>query len=133
MTDMFCLQFVFIPRINKLLKSFHEAWNSHGLSAECNWFPAQLFTAFSQCNSLIEEDIDPDVYGIGSGSDEDSTDEEVEIVIIPRIPPPVCEHDVQALQIYINHLQESNSYGTDLYVQTIYYVNDVSQISEDKQ
>ena len=83
---------------------------------------------------MFEEDIDPDVYGIGSGSDGDeSTDEEVEIVVIPRIPPPVCEHDVQALQIAINPLQDSNSYGTDLYMQTIYYVNDVLERSEDSQ
>ena len=36
-TDLFCLHFVFIPRINQVLKSFQEAWNSHGLSTECNW------------------------------------------------------------------------------------------------
>ena len=75
---------------------------------------------------MFEEDIDPDVYCIGSGSVGDkSTDEEVEMIVIPRISPPVCEHDMQALQIGINPLQDSNSYGTDLYMQTIYYVNDV--------
>lgn len=36
-TDMFCLHYIFIPRINQVLKSFHAAWNNHGLSTECNW------------------------------------------------------------------------------------------------
>ena len=52
---------------------------------------------FLQCNPLFEEDIDPDVYGIGSGSvGDESTDEEVEMVVIPFISPPsvsmMCRH-----------------------------------------
>ena len=55
---------------------------------------------------------------IDSNSDgEESIDEEVERILILTICPPVSEHDVhvQALQMDINPLQDSNFYGTDLY------------------
>ncbi len=119
-TDLFCLHFVFLPRINQVLKSFQGAWNSHGLSTECNWSPIQLFTAFS-CNPLFDEsDIDVDTYGVGSDTD----DEDAETaVVIPAISPPVSEHDLQALQLAIDPLQNSDSYGTDLYLDTIFFIN----------
>ena len=46
-TDLFCLHYIYIPRINTALKQFQEAWNSHSLSTESNWSPLQLFTAYS--------------------------------------------------------------------------------------
>ncbi len=41
--DIFALQFVFLPRINRSLKQFLEAWNLHGLRTERNWSPRQIF------------------------------------------------------------------------------------------
>ena len=29
--DMFCLHYVFLPRLNKCLRDFQESWNNHGL------------------------------------------------------------------------------------------------------
>ena len=34
--DMFCLRYVFLPRINKCLLDFQESWNNHGLSTEAS-------------------------------------------------------------------------------------------------
>ena len=42
-TDMYCLKFVFIPRINATLESFVQSWNNHSLSTENNMTPNQLF------------------------------------------------------------------------------------------
>ena len=42
-TDLFCLHFIFVPRINEALKLFQQAWNSHSLSSENSWTPLQLF------------------------------------------------------------------------------------------
>ena len=35
-TDIFCLHYVYIPRINAALTSFKNTWNRHGLSSEHN-------------------------------------------------------------------------------------------------
>lgn len=121
-TDLFCLHFIFIPRINQVLKSFQEAWNNHGLSTECNWSPLQLFTAFS-CNPLFDgPDVDTDNYGVGSDTDSDE-DMETEAVVVPAVNPPICDYDLQVLQVTIDPLQDSDSYGTDMYLELIHFVN----------
>ena len=42
-TDMYCLHFIFIPRINSTLESFVQSWNNHALSTENNLTPNHLF------------------------------------------------------------------------------------------
>ena len=41
-TDLYCLHYVFLPRINKNLQDFVESWNHHSLSTEHNQTPYQL-------------------------------------------------------------------------------------------
>ena len=56
--DLFCLHYVYIPRINACLTSFRNAWNHHGLSSEHNQSPLQLFTCgiVSVDDSTITDD-----------------------------------------------------------------------------
>lgn len=42
-TDMFCLQYVYLPRINRRLTEFTDAHNNHAVSTKRNNSPAQLF------------------------------------------------------------------------------------------
>ena len=41
-TDLYCLHYVFVPRINRHLEDFVESWNNHSLSTEHNQTPYQL-------------------------------------------------------------------------------------------
>ena len=40
---MFCLIYVFLPRINRSLRLFQEAWNNHSISTENSLTPHQLW------------------------------------------------------------------------------------------
>ena len=42
---LFCLHFVFLPRINHALDLFCDAWNNHPLSSMSNMTPIQLWIA----------------------------------------------------------------------------------------
>ena len=42
-TDLFCLHYVYVPRINQLLEEFVNAHNHHSISTENNLTPLQLF------------------------------------------------------------------------------------------
>lgn len=42
-TDIFCLHYIYIPRINKRIFEFVEAHNNHGVSTEASNTPAQIF------------------------------------------------------------------------------------------
>ena len=63
-TDLFCLHYVFIPRINAGLEVFRQAWNHHPLSTEGNHSPIQLYTQGSLGSSLFDEDIDLATYAV---------------------------------------------------------------------
>ncbi|XP_070582194.1 uncharacterized protein [Ptychodera flava] len=45
--DIFCLHYVFVPRINQALQVFREGWNEHPLSSEKCQTPNQLW--FKKC------------------------------------------------------------------------------------
>ena len=40
---LFCLHYVFAPRINQNLEMFKNGWNNHGLTTEVNRTPSQLW------------------------------------------------------------------------------------------
>ena len=54
MSHLFCLKYVFLPRINASLEKFMLAWNSHPVSSEGNLTPMQLWTV-----GLIRNNQDP--------------------------------------------------------------------------
>ena len=41
-TDLYCLHFVFLPRIQKHLRAFQECWNHHALFMKNNKSPYQI-------------------------------------------------------------------------------------------
>ena len=48
-TDLFCLHFIFVPRINEALKLFQQAWNSHSLSSEIHYSYIRHFLGITHC------------------------------------------------------------------------------------
>ena len=61
-TDLYCLHYIFIPRINSTLDSFIESWNNHSLSSENNLTPNQLFI-----RGAIEQNSSPVLPSINGG------------------------------------------------------------------
>ena len=65
---LFCLHMVFIPRINKHLKSWQEAWVKHPLRTEHNLSPEQLWTIGLQriatTSSHIAKEVFEDIHGV---------------------------------------------------------------------
>ena len=41
--DIYCLHYVFLPRINQALSSFAEGWNNHTVSTEHHQMPYQMY------------------------------------------------------------------------------------------
>ena len=117
-TDLFCLHYIYIPRINTALKQFQEAWNSHSLSTESNWSPLQLFTAYSSNSLLFSDENQANLQDIIDIS------EEVEEISVPVTNVPLSAPALALLRATIDPLQQSNCYGVDLYMKTIHFVND---------
>ena len=55
-TDMYCLHWVFLPKINQHLHDFKESWNHHSLSSENNQTPYQMMLLSSR-NFLLPNQL----------------------------------------------------------------------------
>ena len=87
-----CLHSCFLPRIEKCIKLFQEAWNHHRLSTEGNATPTQLFLA-----GLISSNEIPNIPTASSVSCVLPT--QGEHVIVPRSkfqPCSLLHHEIQS-------------------------------------
>lgn len=122
-TDLFCLHFVYMPRINQCLQKFTNAWNNHNISTEGNHTPLQMFT-MGVIRTPLDEDLDMDnidMYGIDSdeeASDSDSSSSNC-MVDVPEVPIPLSDTSLQQLLREINPLADSDSAGEDIYKDTV--------------
>lgn len=121
--DMYCLHYIFIPRINSSLLEFQAAWNQHALSSENNLSPLQLYTAYAQGSELFDEVVSPnDSYGQDtddtdhSSSNEDSSESGV---VIPLTHIPLSSSSLQHLRNTINPNEECSDSGKQLYINTV--------------
>ena len=61
--DIFALHYVFLPRVNKALAEFQQAWNHHGLRTEGGQTPLHLW-ASGMRHADDEEERDWSHYGV---------------------------------------------------------------------
>ena len=119
--DMFCLHYIFLPRINAALKDFQSAWNLHPLSTEQNRSPMQLYTSGAVQSDLFSENLDLETYGqdpqapVALGElDEETT------VTVPSTTIPLSERSLQHLHSTINPLQTCSDHGQQLYLSSVH-------------
>ena len=126
--DMFCLHYIFVPRINANLKSFQSAWNHHPLSTENNLSPLQLYMAYSQGSALFDEQeaMDFMTYSNDTGSTI-SGNNSYSAVIVPETYIPFSSDSLQQLHDTINPNQCCNDFGKQLYIDTVSLVYSLMQ------
>lgn len=114
--DVFCLHYVYLPRIQSALNAFVEAWNNHTLSTERSLTPNQLFI-----HGALQQNMSPQqprqLVGMGSsqplpyGSVTDP-------VVVPRVNFRPC-NDLRRRLSRIDCLGESLDFGSDIYLQVV--------------
>ena len=123
--DLFCLHYVFIPRVNKSLQSFLTGWNHHGLSTENNLSPLQLYTAYSQGNQLFEETIDALHYGVEEDDDGEGLPQDSNSVSVPDTCIPFSQTAIDSLASEIDPLRACSDFGKQFYIDTVHLVFDL--------
>lgn len=114
--DIFALHYIFLPRINRALDQFSQAWNNHRLSTENNLTPLQLYTAHSIRSELFNTSVQTRVTS--TESDEES-DANTESVHVPSCHIPLSDLSIQELTDSIDPLQDCNDFGYQLYLDTV--------------
>lgn len=128
---IFCLLYVFLPRINSDLQVFQRSYNNHCLRTARGHTPLQLFvqgflqqrqdsrfTEFDD-DSISEEELIE--YGIDIEAP--VAVEEIEQVVVPPTINPLTEGQYRNLLQEVNPMSDSaDGWGIDLYFQALNYV-----------
>ena len=111
--DIFCLHYIFIPRINKSLADFQGSWNHHPLSTEGNLSPLQLYT---EGLAAVEPILSHDPSTSDSIS---SVPDSGEVVEVPSNRFISCHQLLINLQSSINPTSSCNDLGKEFYYNCI--------------
>ena len=132
---MFCLYYVFLPRINRHLNLFRNGNDNHPIRTESNMTPCQLWVYglnhLNDNHATIEE-TNYSMYGVDfedplpSQMYDGETFDEIAIEV-PPVASPLNDNQLNLLSSTVNPLASSSSYGLDIYLNTVQIVNDLLQ------
>ncbi|XP_046896213.1 uncharacterized protein LOC124485884 isoform X2 [Hypomesus transpacificus] len=122
---MFCCHYVFLPRIQASLNVFHEAWDNHPIRTEQNLTPNQLWQVGQALNPVA--DPLPEAILVPEVEWEESVyiSEPHPGVNVPVLDSPLSDEEMVQLQDAIEPLQYSESFGVDIYVNTVQFVENL--------
>jgi len=117
---MFCLHYVFLPRINQSLEQWKRSWNHHKIRTEDSYSPLQLYTkGMIECGyrGMEDENVDPNEYGIDWEGPQPEDNENSVFVDEPR--NILTQPQKSLLQSLVDPLQQDNDgHGINVYNQT---------------
>ncbi len=127
---LFCLQYIYLPRINRALQIFSEGWNCHQIRTANHRSPQQLFLEGAlrfHRSGLAAVDFFQDVedlYGIDYEEIPISSDND-RSVIVPQPNIAMSDLVIQQLRERVNPMDTSSNYGIELYETAVEIVNSV--------
>lgn len=130
-TDLFALQYVYLPRINKSLSIFQDGWNNHGIRTEHNRTPHQLFTLGAlelQHSGLVALDFFDSIeddYGMDLDSYGILDDSSIEGVHVPQNRIQLTDRELEQLRSTVDPLVISQNYGIDIYLHVVSFLHTV--------
>lgn len=122
-SHLFCLHYVFIPRINRALLEFMEQHNNHPLGSENNLTPSQLFYIPSLCGTVDFED--PLIVESDYGMDEEGPPpclDSSEAVVVDPPEIGLTTEQREYIESHFDSLEEDNNFGIHIYIHLLNYV-----------
>ena len=124
---IFCIHYLFVPRINADLQQFQQRWNHHSISTEGNRTPMQLqfLNEHSNASSTVSFDVeDLENYGIENEEvDEEYYQNQDEMHGRPRICSVACplnQIGFQYFSMVVRPLSLDNN-DTSLYIEHVLF------------
>ena len=133
---MFCLHYIFTPRINQHFEMFGIGYEHHPLASESNMTPAQLWL-YGMANYLGEgEPPEEDMSSFGIDYDGPLPSNEYDgdtwndfSVQVPEIPCPLSNTVFNRMKSAVDPLEESSCYGIDIYIKSLEIVDELSTLA----
>ncbi len=122
--DLFCLEYVFLPRINKHLEMFLEGYDNHPIRSESNMSPNQLWLYGLHQHVPPEQtssEINWSVYGVDwegplPSNNYNRVEEDGSAIVVPTLNSPNTNGYGEFLRRALDPLSDSESHGIDLFL-----------------
>src|SRR4051794_18803105 len=130
---LFCLHYVFLPRINQDILQWKASWNNHKIRTENQQTPMQLYAKGMVqygLRGMEEEIVNPNNYGIDwEGPTSESNDHDNNVIVDePR--NILTGNQYNLLRSLVNPLEEDiNGHGVNIYKKTVNVVAQILQNS----
>ncbi len=112
-THLFCLQYIYIPRLNLQLQKFTEGWNNHPLRTEGGLSPVQLWTR-GICFAAHDVLQQPSEYGVDTEYESNAFDNGSVVIPLTRVELTPAQH--RYIKEHHDPLAHSEYNGVDLYL-----------------
>ncbi|XP_028412590.1 uncharacterized protein LOC114535487 [Dendronephthya gigantea] len=130
-SHLFALHYTYIPRINRHLETWRQGYLQHRIRTARNRSPMQLYIIglLQYRNSqhvAIHDLYEPTTmqYAVDWGGPL-PVDADVDVVEVPETICPFSPQRFEELQATIDPLRESDSYGIDIYLESLRFVNTI--------
>ena len=119
--ELYCLHYVYIPRITRALNAFHDGWNNHAITTEHCSTPLQMFTS----GVIASSSLDTSAYTFSADLDSNNSPVDVSSnsILVPSINSLLTAAQENELSSLVNPLQDSTDYGVELFEQVKDYVS----------
>ncbi|XP_062500773.1 uncharacterized protein LOC134178008 [Corticium candelabrum] len=131
-TDLFCIHYIFVSRIQSSLDGFRRAWCRHRLATDRGrsplrlWITGMLRMQGSMRTAADPLPVDPDEYGVDwngpATGDIDDEDTASGVHLPDGVEIPLSEADYEELKRTVNPLADSNDFGVDLFITAAEFV-----------
>ena len=121
-TDLYCLHYIFLPRLNRTLSEFIAAHNNHKVSTEENRSPLQMFYQYRHLTSLQLQGLDTENRAQGMNVGQLLEMNDIPHVQVPTLENILDENGLQELMQTVNPLSPDD--GEVLYQRAIQFVGD---------
>ncbi|XP_031550495.1 uncharacterized protein LOC116287931 [Actinia tenebrosa] len=130
---MFCLHYVYLPRINQHLHNFIMSWNDHRIRTAGNKYPNQLWIL-----GLVQANINALIAGTQSGASSQEWNEygidcdaplpnkpgDDETLAFEVTNNPLSESDFQEFAQLVHPLRGDDCYGITIYLEACALVSE---------
>jgi hypothetical protein len=126
---IWCLHYVFLPRINRKLDHFAAAWNRHRISTEGNRSPRQIWIEFEHLHGPISMNSDDhlvpaggiDAYGVNAPSS--AFQPRDNDVVVPDTRCPISDVNYEVLIASVHPLEDDGADGCEHFFDVVDFVS----------
>ncbi|KAI7796991.1 hypothetical protein IRJ41_010933 [Triplophysa rosa] len=126
---LFCLHYIYLPRIQRSATEFQNQWNNHGLSTQGGQTPLQLWQTGIVNNAGMHNPSINGIYDTNSGSaiDDNITLSESQTnsnVVVPPITFTTGDTTINTLPQMFDPFEDDGNHGIDLFCNLVHFLDE---------